>query len=230
MIMNGKRTIPINNQDAGKVAAWLAENPCFFTYYPELLETLEIPHFGSENIHSLIEYQVQLLRKKQASDECKFKQLIELNREREQYHHDYHCLIIELIQAKSMAEFESILDEYLQTYFFAEMVCLKPIAIEKIQDKTSVEAKLFATCFKERTIFHGKLHPQFNQLIFSEYEKKARSAVLIPLHNTVYNGILAIGNTDFNLFNEVEYLDLLQRLGELVESLLASKETLNLRK
>jgi len=221
--MNGKHFSPINNQDADKVASWLAENPRFFLHYPDLLRELDIPHVEAGTASSLIEYQVRLLRKQNTELQSDIGDLVHVVRENEQIHNHLHHLTIELMQTKQQTEFEAVLKEILLKDFAADVVNLKKINTRKLKNKKSIESRLFNQYFQEEHPFCGILAPEFATFLFTNKVKKAQSAVLIQLNYSAHTSVLAIGSQDENHFDDQKATDLLQHLGEVVEQLFKTK-------
>ena len=63
--------------DAEQVAAYLRENPDFFSKFPQLIEKITIPHVHKGSV-SLVELQSEQLRKKVRSLSHKLNQLISI--------------------------------------------------------------------------------------------------------------------------------------------------------
>jgi len=111
----------METMDAQSILRFLTLNPDFFNQYPDLLNTLRIPHHTGSAV-SLIEKQLSVLRKKCSMLENKLTELISVARENEQLHQRLHCLIQEIISANTLDDIVCLTRESLIENFRADDV------------------------------------------------------------------------------------------------------------
>ncbi len=216
-----KARSPIKNQDADKVANWLFENPLFFIHYPELLESLKIPHRVSDNVSSFIEYQVKLLNKKLVDNEQQLQQLIHIKKQEDDLNEQLHLLTLELIKTKTILELESVLQKSLYRNFSVDTVALK--FLDKKLNNVSKQHQLLQQYFEEQTSFYGVIGKAEQQYLFNFDAKKAKSVVLIKLNIPNKQVIFAIGNKDKEHYQNTQGTIFLQRLAEVIEQLILAR-------
>ena len=216
-----KARSPIKNQDADKVANWLFENPLFFIHYPELLESLKIPHRVSDNVSSFIEYQVKLLNKKLVDNEQELQQLIHTTKQEDDLNEQLHLLTLELIKTKTILELENVLQKSLCRNFSVDTVALK--FSDKKLNNFSKQHKILQQYFEEQTSFYGVIEKSVRQYLFDFNAEKAKSVVLIKLNIPNNQVIFAIGNKDKDYYQNTQGTIFLQRLAEVVEQLILAR-------
>lgn len=101
------------------VIQYLSNKPDFFVKNPELLESLTLPHPVHGNTISLLEYQVNLLRKSTVGYRQEFERLVEVARENEAIMQKTRRLILAGLKCATLDEFAVIVDDMVRDDFAA---------------------------------------------------------------------------------------------------------------
>ena len=183
--------------DAEQVAAYLLENPDFFTQFPQIVEKISIPHSHKGSV-SLVELQSEQLRKKVRSLSHKLNQLISIAKQNEAIYRVYADLNLRILKSTNLDDLTFILEEVIQENLQLASVTLKPFkgahALPEIQRRLFIEKR-----FKTQQFFFGRLSDHERKLLFADQE--ANSVALLLIGDLGELGILAIGSKDPGHFN-----------------------------
>lgn len=183
--------------DAEQVAAYLRENPDFFSKFPQLIEKITIPHVYKGSV-SLVELQGEQLRKKVRSLSHKLNQLISIAKQNEVIYRVYADLNLRILKCTNLDDLKFILEEVIQENLQLASVTLKPFkgahALPEIQQRLFIEKR-----FKIHSFFFGRLSDHERKLLFADQE--ANSVALLLIGDLGELGILAIGSKDSGHFN-----------------------------
>jgi uncharacterized protein YigA (DUF484 family) len=183
--------------DAEQVAAYLIENPSFFTQFPQIIEQISIPHTHKGSV-SLVELQSEQLRKKVRSLSHKLNQLISIAKQNEAIYRIYADLNLRILKSTNLDDLKFILEEVIQENLQLSSVTLKPFkgahALPEIQRRLFIEKR-----FKIHKFFFGRLSDHERKLLFADQE--ANSVALLLIGDLGELGILAIGSKDPGHFN-----------------------------
>jgi hypothetical protein len=183
--------------DAEQVAAYLLENPDFFTQFPQLIEKITIPHVHKGSV-SLVELQSEQLRKKVRSLSHKLNQLISIAKQNEAIYRVYADLNLRILKCTNLDDLKFILEEVIQENLQLASVTLKPFkgahALPEIQRRLFIEKR-----FKRHKFFFGRLSDHERKLLFADQD--ANSVALLLIGDLGELGILAIGSKDPSHFN-----------------------------
>jgi len=209
---------------AEEVAAYLRKHPEFFSQYQELLTDLRIPHPSGEAV-SLVEKQLTILREKNEQTRKQMHELIEIARQNEELARRMHQLALTLMDATNTKEIFSILYENLKRNFRADRVAVKLFADpafidtfpgEEFAGHELIEENLFKSVIEKRMPISGKLKRQQQVFLFGDDGDEIESAVIVPLHGEEWGGVLVIGSTDPEKFQESMGVELLANLAEVL--------------
>ena len=188
---------PENLIDAEQVAAYLLENPDFFSQFPQVVEKIIIPHAHKGSV-SLVELQSEQLRKKVRSLSHKLNQLISIAKQNEAIYRVYADLNLRILKSTNIDDLTFILEEVIQENLQLASVTLKPFkgahALPEIQQRLFIEKR-----FKRDKFFFGRLSDHERKLLFADQE--ANSVALLLIGDLGELGILAIGSKDPGHFN-----------------------------
>jgi uncharacterized protein YigA (DUF484 family) len=183
--------------DAEQVAAYLLENPGFFTKFPQIIENISIPHIHKGSV-SLVELQSEQLRKKVSSLSHKLDHLISIATQNEAIYRVYADLNLRLLKSTNLDDLTFILEDVIQENLQLASVTLKPFkgahALPEIQQRLFIEKR-----FKRQQFFFGRLSDHERKLLFDDQE--ANSVALLLIGDLGELGILAIGSKDAGHFN-----------------------------
>ena len=186
-----------NLMDAEQVAAYLVENPEFFTRFSHVIEKIKIPHTHKGSV-SLVELQSEQLRKKVRSLTHKLNQLISIAKQNEAIYRVYADLNLRILKCTNLDDLTFILEEVIQENLQLASVSLKPFkgahALPEIQRRLFIEKR-----FKRHKFFFGRLSDHERKLLFAD--QQANSVALLLIGDLGELGILAIGSKDPGHFN-----------------------------
>ena len=209
---------------AAEVAEYLRKNPQFFNEYQELLQELQIPHPSGDAV-SLVEKQLSILREQNSRTSKRMHELIEIARQNEELARRMHKLALTLMDATDTKEIFSTLYENLRRNFRADRVSVRifagPAFIdtfpgEEFAGREIIEEQLFKSVIEKRVPISGKLKRQQQVFLFGDEGDDIESAVIVPLHGPEWGGVLVIGSTDPEKFQESMGVELLANLAEVL--------------
>lgn len=195
--------------DADSVAGYLARHTDFFKHYPELLESLELPH-QTGAATSLVEYQVAQLRERNAQLDRKLKDLVAIARENEALMERVHRLTLKVMDADDLSTLVDHVETLLREDFQADAVRIlvfgetdprldTPSVLYLSPDDSQLTA--FGEFLREARPLCGRLRQEKLSVLFGEQAEKIRSAALLPLDEECRTGVLGIGSFEEDRFH-----------------------------
>lgn len=209
---------------AEEVADYLSKHPEFFNNYQELLIELKLPH-PSGNAISLVEKQLVILREQNERTRKQMHELIEIARQNEDLAKRMHQLALTLMDATDTKDIFSTLYDNLKRNFradrvtvrlFADPAFIDTFAGEEFAGREVIEEHLFKSIIDKRMPISGKLKRQQQVFLFGDEGDEIESAVIVPLHGEEWGGVLVIGSTDPDKFQESMGVELLANLAEVL--------------
>jgi uncharacterized protein YigA (DUF484 family) len=209
------------------VARYLRTHSDFFTHHSELIETLAIPHETGVAI-SLVERQVELLRKKNKDLDQKLHQLIKVAKDNEKVSSRLHAITLGLVSIRGFDETLSGIHDLLHADFPGTKVNMRlfdvmPETTVKdcgVMERSLQKSKLIQDLFSSRrrgVAFLSKR--QIENVFNNEQEKKPiLSAAAVALKKNQQLGVLFLGSTDANRFQNGMGTLFLGNLGEILGS------------
>lgn len=214
-----------------ELADYLAQNPDFFERHPALLAGLNLPH-ASGGAVSLIERQVDVLRKKNEQLARQLARLVENAEFNEQLIEKINGLILVLLDANTLEKVLQIVETRLSTDFEADAVDIRLFntghpamaANPELVKWNEPALGAFEKIIAGRKPICGSLRPGQLESLFSDESGTIRSAALIPLiendHSTTCYGMLAIGSHDPQRFRSDMGTLFLKHLGDVMARVL----------
>ena len=206
------------------VIQYLREHPEFLSEHPNLLTEIDVPHASGDAV-SLVERQVSILREQNEQNQKRLHELIEIARQNEELARRMHQLALILMDADDVHEIFSTLYENLQCNFKAGQVAVRLFARSALRDSPGTaefvgtktpEEQLFSPVLARRLPLSGPMQKQQQAFLFGDEGDDLRSAVMVPLHGPGWSGILAIGSTSKERFQEGMGVELLANMGEIL--------------
>ncbi|HRZ07101.1 MAG TPA: DUF484 family protein [Candidatus Competibacteraceae bacterium] len=211
------------------VVAWLRDHPEFFIRYPELVETLRIPHPCRPAV-SLLEYQNRLLRERSQRLHDKLLELVDIARDNDRLAERVQRLALGLLDARGgLDELLHGVKAILRDEFKADCVALclaaPPAAgLSAVGEWLRPDVVgLFDAVFRAGRPQCGRLSLEQAAALFSEGVGDAASAALIPLDGEIWHGLLVVGSRDANRFHPGVGTLFLERIGQLVSQALQAR-------
>ncbi len=218
----------MNKINAGDVAAYLQQHPEFFHDHLDLLEHLSIPHPSGVAI-SLIAKQLELLRNKHSEQANQLSELIEIARSNDVAFVRLHRLSLALLNASSLEEVVTTLENVLTDYFSTDFVAVRlvqacpDVALARLFiDPGSEDAKPF---MRELGSMQTKCaRPTLAQarILFGDLAMEVNSCAIVPMMLGDSAGILAIGSREPGRFHYTMGQLFLTQIGEIVGARLMS--------
>ncbi len=202
-----------------QVADYLSEHPDFFLRHPNLLGEIEIPHESGAAV-SLIERQVESLRKQLSETRQQLNEVMEVARHNHSLQERMHRLTLELIDAATFDEVLNALEDELHDDFKADAMELRLFSSSRVDEhfegKINDQIETFQNFFDQTQPICGQLEPEQLNYIFGADSDRIASTALIPLKSDGVLGLLAIGSVDAKRFAPHHGTDFLTRLGEII--------------
>jgi uncharacterized protein YigA (DUF484 family) len=202
-----------------QVADYLRNHPGFFTRNPDLLSQMVIPHESGTAV-SLIERQVDSLKKQLKEAKHQLAELVGVARTNDQLQSRMHRLTLELIDAATFEEVLNALEDELHDDFKADAVELRLFSTNQTNDhlKETLDGQIatFEKFFNQNQPICGKMNQQQLDYIFGTEGDRIASTALIPLKSDGVLGLLAIGSCEPDRFAPDHGTEFLTRLGEII--------------
>ncbi|MFK7816636.1 MAG: DUF484 family protein [Gammaproteobacteria bacterium] len=209
------------------VARYLRTHSDFFTHHVELIETLSIPHETGVAV-SLVERQVELLRNKNKELDQKLHQLIKVAKDNEKVSHRLHAITLGLVSIRGFDETLSGIHDLMHADFPGTKVnirlfdVLEETTVKDCQsmEKSLQKSKLVQDLFSSRRRGVAFLTKRQIENVFNNDEEKKpiRSAAAVALKKDDQLGVLFLGSTDANRFQNGMGTLFLGNLGEILGS------------
>ena len=218
---NKNKQIPLSEES---VFSYLSANPNFLVQNHSLLKEISIPHLLDENIPSLIEHQVRILR----DENNKLKNNIEENNNRsilkDVLRKNIFNSTFELLKTKTVIDFNKSLCSFLEKLYEASYVRLfifnygaedKKIGNIYFHKNDPKLRFMFTEILNRNKPLCSSLQAEQLQMLFSKDAEKIRSNLLLPIKQSNLEGLLALGSHEMNKYSIGEDLDLLVFASEL---------------
>jgi len=216
------------NLSEEEVVRYLTNNVDFFQHFPDVLETLDIPHEKGSAI-SLVERQINLLREKNQALEEQMKSLISVAHDNNSTQQQIHLLVIEVLAAQDAETALHLLTDKLGQDFDVDHVTVRLFA-DKVYSLDHIDQAWVLTSQSARETLDdftpsdeplcGRLKANQLKRLFGEHADSIASSVIIPLRRKTLHGIIAFGSIDEHRFNPGMDTLYLKRLGELTAAAL----------
>jgi len=206
------------------VASYLCENPDFFVKNSSLLKEMMIPHFFGENVSSLIEQQVKLLREennelKNNIEELKERTIFIGNLRKEIFNS-----FLKFLNVDRVTEYDRLLGDFFSQYFETPYLMLFIFNCDVENKIGNIFFKrndskihfMFTEIFTRNKPLCSSLQTEQLQILFNEDSEKIKSNLLIPIKYANFNCLFALGSTKKNRYSIGDELNLLVFISELL--------------
>ena len=226
--MNNNRKPRAESISPEAVADFLGEHPEFFESHPQLAGKLRIPH-GSGDAVSLIEKQVDILRKQNSQLERKLIDLIEVARANDAAVERIHQLVLAVMEADDLADLLHALADRLRHRFGADAVRLILFRGDAADvefgpavrlERDAPEINEFQNVLRNGQPVVGRLRPRQLEILFAANAPRIGSAALIPIGDRAEIGLLGIGSHSEDQFGPTLGTTFLVRIGEVLTTAL----------
>lgn len=198
--MTEQRQDPPQTVHAEQVAAFLRANPAFFVEHEELLSELRIPHQRGTTV-SLVEHQVKLLRERNIEMRHRLSHLMDVARDNDRLFDKTRRLVLDLLDAASMEEVVSAVEDSLRHEFQVPFVSLilfsdTPMVVGRWVSSAEAHQAIGGLLSGGKTLC-GVLRSHELAFLFGEEERElVGSAAVVTISHQGLHGVLAIGSPD----------------------------------
>ncbi len=212
--------IPVTKLSAEEISAWLSDNPDFFDSREQLLETLTLSH-TQPGSSSLIEKQVQVLRKRNKILENKLYELVSIAQDNEKLGQQIHNMGMILINADGINDIIASARNELNSAFNPDVVSVNIFA-RSSKDKAPYYvnprdvSQLFASAFRTKRCLCGNLQKAQTRFLFGNSNVEIKSGLFIPLYEHHPLGYISLGSTDNKRFTPSMGTHFIDNLGEMI--------------
>lgn len=206
------------------VVQYLSKSPDFFVKNPELLESLTLPHPVHGNVVSLLEYQVELLRKSTASYRREFERLVSVARQNEAIMQKTRRLILAGLECSTLDELAVVIDDMVRDEFEAShhtLLLFNENRGSSIRCCSDAERKEYLSGMPNLNISSCVLLGDTAlRFLFPETYRLIRSTAILPIlclqeGKKVCIGVLVLGAQSSNTFTKEKETLFLQYIAEL---------------
>ena len=207
----------------------LRENPDILNRHPELLPALEVAHQSGGAV-SLIERQVEVLRKQGQAQEDRLRELMDVARDNERLAQTCHRLAVDLLATHDVDDVISIVLDTFKTELSADFAVVKLFSedVDLIEqsaglfvDANSDALNAFKTMLQHKNTVCGKSTDEQKSYLFEDKAEKIKSVAIIPLVAGANLGLIGLGADNAQRFNSNMGTDFLSQVGELISASLA---------
>jgi uncharacterized protein YigA (DUF484 family) len=212
-----------------EVIQFLSKTPDFFVRHADLLESLTLPHPVSGKVVSLLEYQVNLLRKTTAEYRGQFERLVDVARENESTLQKSRRLVLAGLNCESLDDFAVVVGDMVRDDFDVSHHALVlygdyPHSAVRSHMLTEDDVLLsHASGFSE--CFCGMLPANEMQYLFSSDADSIGSIAVLPLLSRAGGdikkcGLLVLGAESKVAFDKEKGTLFLQHIADLLSAML----------
>lgn len=210
---------PVDNQPV--VTDYLGRNPNFFLDNPTLLSKLNLPHINGRNISSLIEYQVDHLRKNEQLLKTQIESLTKNQEQSDRLAEEAYKQSFALMDATSI---ESLYDSlflflkreyqcsHLMIFFFVEKRPHKDYRNLRFKPIHSKLRYLFSGLYNVNKPLCDSLPSEYIDVLFGEESNKIKSTVSLSINNDEPLGLFILGSQEYNAYRQGFSINLLTHL------------------
>lgn len=192
---------------ADEVETYLRANPDFFQERDALLEVIRVPHVRGEAI-SLVEKQLEVLRKSNRKLQHQLDDIVEIARENDALYLRLHQLTLALLNAYSLEDALASLQWALHECFQADVAVVRLFApkfetplTDLFADDALKSSAAIIKLLDSGKPDYGRVDPLLSGLLFGESAGLVQSAAILPLLHAKVKGVLAIGSASPERFH-----------------------------
>jgi uncharacterized protein YigA (DUF484 family) len=191
------------------VEQFLKTHPEFFEKHTQILAELKVPHITGGAV-SLVERQVDVLRKQNRKLQKQLDDLVQIARDNEKLNRQVYKLTLGLMEAETLESMLEYLYQTLKSDFAADAVAIRaavPKAQNRFQDRAEFVSDLermktmFTKLFEENRPTCGRFNQEQRKYLFGGAAERIGSMALLPLSAKSPFGMLAIGSHEETRFH-----------------------------
>lgn len=211
------------------VIQYLSNTPDFFIRHTDVLESLTLPHPVNGKVVSLLEYQVNLLRKTTADYRAQFERLVDVARENESTMQKSRRLVLAGLTCSSLDDLAVIIDDMVRDDFEVShhaLVLYGEFPDSAVRSHKLVQDDMFLSHAAGFTdCFCGMLPANEMNFLFPDDASSIRSVAVLPLLSREGGeirkcGVLVLGAENKSAFDKDKGALFLQYLADLLSAIL----------
>lgn len=188
-----------------QVVAYLKSHPEFFIGQDEVLTQMRIPHARGSSI-SLVERQVTVLRERNADIQSRLAHLMDVARDNDRLFEKVRRLVLEVLDAQTLDELVGVVDDSLRHSFKVPFSALILFSEKQVSVGRSTSLKVaqqqIGGLLVAGKAFCGVLRPKQLEFLFGEEQAaQIKSAAVVALDYQGIQGVLAVGSSDQQHYN-----------------------------
>jgi len=212
---------------AKDVSNYLRQNISFFNDHPDVLSELSIPHATGGAV-SLIERQVEVLRRENKQLRTRIRDLVEIAKENDHLLARMHRLSVDLISAQDLDELLDTIYDRLRHDFSADFAAIRLIgdytgmATHRVEFVSSSHEglMLFDNILLRRKPVCGRFNSHQLNFLFGESAAAIGSMALVPFFSGASSGFFVIASRSPDRFKAGMSTVFLSYLGDIVSATL----------
>jgi uncharacterized protein len=203
------------------VIDYLERNPDFFLDNPTLLSNINLPHITGRNVSSLIEYQVDKLRKNEVTLKTQIESLIKNQEHCDRLAQEAYKLSFELAETESIAACYDKLFHFLKfEYQCSHLLIFFFVTKRPHDDYRNLRFKpihsklryLFSGLYNVNKPLCDSLPYEYIDAMFGDESHKIKSTVSLPINNEEPLGLFILGSENYNAYKQGFSINLLNHL------------------
>lgn len=203
------------------VIDYLGRNPNFFLDNPTLLSKLNLPHITGRNISSLIEYQVDHLRKNEQLLKTQLETFTNNQEQNDRLAQETYKLALELMDATNIEMLYDKLFLFLKTeYQCSHLMVFLFVEKRPYNDYRNLRFKpihsklryLFSGLYNVNKPLCDSLPSEYIDALFGVDSTKIKSTVTLPINNEEPLGLFILGSQEYNAYRHGFSINILNHL------------------
>ncbi len=205
------------------VCEYLKDNSDFLQRYPDLLDYLQVPHASGSAV-SLVEKQVSVLRERNVDMRHRLNALTGNARDNDKLYEQTRALILQLLEASSLAQLCQTFIDGMTTGFAVEHVSIilftNGKSVAGCRTDSLEQAKhAIGPLLRGNKAVCGALREEELRYLFAD-GGQIGSAALMPLSKGDSLGLIAVGSSDANRYHSAMGTLFLSHIADVIVRLL----------
>lgn len=227
MTITAQSTQTISEISTEQVEQFLQQNPTFFLKHEHLLADLYLPHATGEAV-SLLERQVGILRERNIDMRKRLNEMLAQGQRNDALFLKTKALVLSLLDAKSLNDLSTRIDQFCQQEFQLERVQLTLLGAAPTSSANCVQTlnehdvqQIMPSLLQCKAAISGSFREPELQLLFAKQQQGVQSAIVQPLMLAgKLRGFIALGSFDKAYFQAGMDTLFLQFLSDVMAKLL----------
>ncbi len=203
------------------VIDYIQRNPDFFLENPALLHNLKLPHITGRNISSLIEYQVNHLRKDKQILKSQLDTLIISQKQNDRLANEVYKQASALMDINNIETLYDSLFQFLKREYYCSHLLIFFFVDKRPYDDyrnlrfKPIHSKLryfFSGLYNVNKPLCDSLPTEYIDVMFEKESNKIKSTVALPIKEDEPLGLFILGSQNYNTYRHGFSINLLNHL------------------